>query len=108
MGDNQNTVCFRTMHFEESVRHTLDSYRSVGGYAQWERILREKPDPDKLIEEIKTSALRGRGGAGFPTGLNGASCRGPNRVRNTSSATPTKANPEPARTATSCATTRIS
>jgi NADH-quinone oxidoreductase subunit F len=69
MGDNQNTVCFRTMHLDEAVRHTLDSYRSVGGYVQWERILREKPDPDKLIEELKTSALRGRGGAGFPTGL---------------------------------------
>ena len=69
MGDHQNTVCFRTMHLDEKVRHNLDSYRSVGGYVQWERILREKPDPDKLIEEVKASALRGRGGAGFPTGL---------------------------------------
>jgi len=36
---------------------------------QWQRILREKPNPDQLIDELKTSALRGRGGAGFPTGL---------------------------------------
>jgi len=69
MAENQNTVCFRTMHLDAQVRYTLESYRSVGGYVQWERILREKPDPDQLIDELKTSALRGRGGAGFPTGL---------------------------------------
>jgi NADH-quinone oxidoreductase subunit F len=51
------------------VRHTLDMYRSIGGYVQWEKILREQIDPSHLIEEIKTSNLRGRGGAGFPTGL---------------------------------------
>jgi NADH-quinone oxidoreductase subunit F len=69
MAENQNTVCFRTLHLDAAVRYTLESYRSVGGYVQWERILREKPDPDQLIDELKTSALRGRGGAGFPTGL---------------------------------------
>ncbi len=65
----QNTVCFRTMHLPADRRFTLDAYRSVGGYAQWERILRNKLDPVALIEEIKLSNLRGRGGAGFPTGL---------------------------------------
>ena len=69
MVNDQNTVCFRTMHLKEKVRHTLASYRKVGGYVQWERILKDKPDPNGLIEEIKLSALRGRGGAGFPTGL---------------------------------------
>ena len=69
MVNDQNTVCFRTMHLKEKVRHTLKSYRSVGGYVQWERILKDKPDPNALIEELKLSALRGRGGAGFPTGL---------------------------------------
>ena len=69
MVNDQNTVCFRTMHLKEKVRHTLASYRTVGGYVQWERILKDKPDPNGLIEEIKLSALRGRGGAGFPTGL---------------------------------------
>jgi NADH-quinone oxidoreductase subunit F len=63
----QNTVCFRTLHLDEP--HTLASYRSVGGYVQWEKILKDRPDPVKLIEEVKLSALRGRGGAGFPTGL---------------------------------------
>jgi NADH-quinone oxidoreductase subunit F len=57
------------MHLKPKVRHTLKSYRSVGGYVQWERILKEKPSPESLIEELKLSALRGRGGAGFPTGL---------------------------------------
>ncbi|WP_462328850.1 NADH-quinone oxidoreductase subunit NuoF [Thiohalocapsa halophila] len=69
MVDHQDTVCFRTMRLRPKIRHTLKAYRSVGGYVQWERILREKPSPESLIEEIKLSALRGRGGAGFPTGL---------------------------------------
>jgi len=69
MSDRLNTVCFRTMHLDAAVRHTLESYRSVGGYVQWQRILKDKPDAGTLIEELKLSALRGRGGAGFPTGL---------------------------------------
>jgi NADH-quinone oxidoreductase subunit F len=69
MVSNQNSVCFRTMHLKEKVRHNLDSYRKVGGYVQWERILEDKPDPNVIIEELKLSSLRGRGGAGFPTGL---------------------------------------
>jgi len=69
MSDRFDTVCFRTMHLDAAVRHSLDSYRSVGGYVQWERILKDKRDPGTLIEELKLSALRGRGGAGFPTGL---------------------------------------
>ncbi len=69
MAANHNTVCFRNLHLAPEVRHTLESYRGVGGYVQWERILREKTDPNALIEELKLSNLRGRGGAGFPTGL---------------------------------------
>jgi NADH-quinone oxidoreductase subunit F len=48
---------------------TLESYLSVGGYEQLKKILKEKTPPEDIIEELKTSALRGRGGAGFPTGL---------------------------------------
>jgi NADH-quinone oxidoreductase subunit F len=42
---------------------------SVGGYEQLKKILKEKIPPEDIIEELKTSSLRGRGGAGFPTGL---------------------------------------
>ena len=62
-----NDVCYRTLHLEKPW--TLEAYRSVGGYQVWERILKEKPDPDTIIAELKTAVLRGRGGAGFPTGL---------------------------------------
>ena len=62
-----NNVCFRTLHVDNSW--TLESYRAAGGYEVLEKILREKITPDEIIAELKTSALRGRGGAGFPTGL---------------------------------------
>jgi len=67
MVERQNTVCFRTLNLKDPA--SLHTYRGIGGYAQWERILVDKPDPDSIIEELKLSALRGRGGAGFPTGL---------------------------------------
>ncbi|HYB34182.1 MAG TPA: NADH-quinone oxidoreductase subunit NuoF [Steroidobacteraceae bacterium] len=47
---------------------TLATYRSVGGYEVWERLLRDKPPREQIIEQVKASGLRGRGGAGFPTG----------------------------------------
>ncbi len=60
-------VCFRTLQFDQPW--TLENYRKVGGYSVWEKILKEKTPPEDIIEQLKTSALRGRGGAGFPTGL---------------------------------------
>jgi len=62
-----NQICFRTLHLDRSW--TMDAYESIGGYAQWKKILQEKIPPEKIIESLKLSALRGRGGAGFPTGL---------------------------------------
>ncbi|MCG6887448.1 MAG: NADH-quinone oxidoreductase subunit NuoF [Proteobacteria bacterium] len=62
-----NEVCFRTLHLEQPW--TLESYLSVGGYAVLKKILAEQTPAETLIEELKVSALRGRGGAGFPTGL---------------------------------------
>ncbi len=47
----------------------LSTYESVGGYQALRKILEQKIAPEAIIAEIKTSALRGRGGAGFPTGL---------------------------------------
>jgi len=48
--------------------HTLAVYKSRGGYRALEQVLRGM-SPEKLIEEVKASGLRGRGGAGFPTGM---------------------------------------
>jgi NADH-quinone oxidoreductase subunit F len=47
----------------------LKDYEARGGYAALRKILQEKVPPDQIIAELKKSALRGRGGAGFPTGL---------------------------------------
>jgi len=62
-----NEVCYKTLQFDKSW--TLDNYLKVGGYQAWQKILQEKISPQDIIEEVKTSGLRGRGGAGFPTGL---------------------------------------
>ena len=63
----QNLVIFEALGQERSW--TLDGYRRIGGYEAWERILREKPPREQVIETVKASGLRGRGGAGFPTGV---------------------------------------
>ncbi|MEE8387859.1 MAG: NADH-quinone oxidoreductase subunit NuoF [Acidiferrobacterales bacterium] len=62
-----NEVCFRNL--DQDQPWTLASYQERGGYAVWKKILKEKTPPEEVIEELKTSSLRGRGGAGFPTGL---------------------------------------
>ncbi|HEX7229231.1 MAG TPA: NADH-quinone oxidoreductase subunit F, partial [Candidatus Binatia bacterium] len=48
--------------------HRLATYESAGGYRSWRRVV-ESMKPAELIDEIKASGLRGRGGAGFPTGM---------------------------------------
>lgn len=62
-----NEICFRTLNLDKPW--TLATYLSAGGYSQWKKVLTEKMPPEKVVEAIKVSALRGRGGAGFPTGL---------------------------------------
>ena len=62
-----NQVCYRTLHLPDPW--SLKAYQSIGGYSAWRRILQEQTPPQDIINELKTSALRGRGGAGFPTGL---------------------------------------
>ncbi|MEN7343637.1 MAG: NADH-quinone oxidoreductase subunit NuoF [Pseudomonadota bacterium] len=63
----QNTVCYATLGKENGW--TLDAYRATGGYESWERILKGELSEDEVIDIVKASGLRGRGGAGFPTGL---------------------------------------
>jgi NADH-quinone oxidoreductase subunit F len=62
-----NQVCYRTLHLDKPW--SLASYESIGGYSAWRRILKEQIPAQTIIDELKLSGLRGRGGAGFPTGL---------------------------------------
>jgi NADH-quinone oxidoreductase subunit F len=63
----QNLVCFTT--FGEKESWSLAAYEKHGGYAAWRRILEGEMSPADVIDTVKASGLRGRGGAGFPTGL---------------------------------------
>ena len=53
----------------DGLNWRLKDYEARGGYAALRKILSEKIPPEQVIAEVKASALRGRGGAGFPTGL---------------------------------------
>jgi len=48
---------------------TISAYRNQGGYEAWTQVLQNKTPRAEIIETLKASGLRGRGGAGFPTGL---------------------------------------
>ncbi len=62
-----NEVCLRTLKLDKPW--SLETYLSIGGYQQWKKILTDNIPPSEVVEFVKVSALRGRGGAGFPTGL---------------------------------------
>ena len=62
-----NEVCFRTLNQDKPW--TIATYTANQGYDAWKKILKEKTPPEEIINQLKISALRGRGGAGFPTGL---------------------------------------
>ena len=63
----EHQAVYTTLHFDEPW--TLENYRKTGGWQAWEKILAEKTDPSAIVDELKKSSLRGRGGAGFPTGM---------------------------------------
>ena len=63
----EHQVVYTTLHFD--TPWSMDSYLKTGGYEAWRKILAERPDPATVVDEVKRSGLRGRGGAGFPTGL---------------------------------------
>ena len=60
-------ICLPKPELSEPWR--IESYSREGGYEAWRRILTERMDPADVVEQIKASGLRGRGGAGFPSGL---------------------------------------
>ena len=62
-----NQVCYRT--FDLANPASIETYKSVNGYSTWQAILDGKITPEEIINQVKISALRGRGGAGFPTGV---------------------------------------
>jgi NADH-quinone oxidoreductase subunit F len=69
-------TCFHGRHLSPMILAGLDGnnwrledYEQRGGYAALRKILTQKITPEQVTAEVKSSALRGRGGAGFPTGL---------------------------------------
>ncbi len=62
-----NEVCFKNL--DQKDAWSLKTYEANGGYSVWRKILKGEFTPEQIIDELKTSGLRGRGGAGFPTGL---------------------------------------
>ena len=67
MAFEQNLVCFTTLGEENSW--AFATYEKHGGYEAWRKILNGEMSPADVIDTVKASGLRGRGGAGFPTGL---------------------------------------
>ncbi|MGA7297738.1 MAG: NADH-quinone oxidoreductase subunit NuoF [Rhodanobacteraceae bacterium] len=63
----KHQAVYTTLHFDKPW--SLENYLKTGGWGAWKKILADKPDPTDIIDKVKASSLRGRGGAGFPTGL---------------------------------------
>ncbi|NKE65302.1 NADH-quinone oxidoreductase subunit NuoF [Ramlibacter sp. RBP-2] len=69
-------TCFHGRHIDPQIYKDLNGtnwrlkdYEQRGGYGALRKILNERIDPATVTQTVKDSALRGRGGAGFPTGL---------------------------------------
>jgi len=107
-------TCLHGRHINPLILAGLDGqnwrladYEKRQGYDALKKILQSGMKPEDVIAEVKKSALRGRGGAGFPTGLKWSFMPRGFPEPNTSYATRTKGNRGPSRIATSSALTRI-
>lgn len=63
-----SSILTARMNAHPSDSHTLDRYEATGGYEALRAVLRDMT-PDQVVDEVKASNMRGRGGAGFPTGV---------------------------------------
>ncbi len=62
-----NEVCYATLQYDQPW--SMEAYLKVGGYEALKKVLQQGMSAEDVIEEVKASGLRGRGGAGFPAGL---------------------------------------
>lgn len=67
MAEIPEKVC--TLTFDQPEPAAMATYERLGGYTAWRRVLAGELSREDVIEQLKASGLRGRGGAGFPTGL---------------------------------------
>jgi NADH-quinone oxidoreductase subunit F len=68
-GPHISPTIFADLKIDDAKDWRIDAYQKRGGYEALKKILAEKTPQEQVIAEVKKSALRGRGGAGFPTGL---------------------------------------
>lgn len=68
-GPHITPTIFADLKIDDANDWRIGPYQTRGGYEALKKILGEKIPQDQVIAEVKKSALRGRGGAGFPTGL---------------------------------------
>ena len=61
-----NELCYSTLSKDNP--NSFETYVSLGGYSTWKNIVLSAYDKKEIIETVMKSGLRGRGGAGFPTG----------------------------------------
>ncbi|MBB1596026.1 MULTISPECIES: NADH-quinone oxidoreductase subunit NuoF [unclassified Achromobacter] len=76
LNDVSNSMCLHGRHIQPQIMADVDGenwrladYVKRGGYEALRKILTTGLKPEDVIAEVKASGLRGRGGAGFPTGL---------------------------------------
>ena len=63
----EHNVVYTTLHFDKPWSY--ENYLKTGGYSALRKIIEDRIEPAAVIDMVKQSGLRGRGGAGFPTGL---------------------------------------